>query len=152
MLSVQFLCAQLAAGLLLLITSQADNRDCPFDYQNLVLSSRKFADKLSATVTITNRGKVPGREVVQLYLSAPQNKLNKPAAELRAFAKTKLLQPGESQTLQFDLTTADLSSFDPAANEWVAEAGKYRVMIGASSTDIRQSTVFRKSTQSNVPL
>jgi len=123
-----------------------------FDYQNLVLSSRTFADKLSATMTITNRGKVPGREVVQLYLAAPQKKLNKPAAELRAFAKTKQLQPGESQTLQFDLNTADLSSFDPVANEWVAEAGKYRVMIGASSVDIRQSKSFRKSTQSNVPL
>jgi beta-glucosidase len=113
-----------------------------FAYGGLKLSSKQFGGKLTAVLTITNKGKVAGREVVQLYLSAPSGKLAKPAAELRAFAKTRLLGPGESQTLSFDLGPADLASFDPSASAWVAEAGTYTVKVGASSADIRQTGTF----------
>ncbi len=123
-----------------------------FDYQNLSLSSLTFNEGLTATVTITNQGKVAGREVVQLYIAAPQGKLSKPAAELRAFAKTPVLQPNESHTLTFELTASDLSSFDPDRNAWVADAGKYQLLIGASSTDIRQSKVFEKKTTTHLAL
>lgn len=119
-----------------------------FAYGGLKLSSGRFDGKLTATVTVTNKGKVAGREVVQLYLSAPSRKLSKPAAELKGFAKSRLLRPGESQTLSFNLGAADLASFDPAASAWVAEAGTYTVKVGASSGDIRQTGTFevRKET------
>ena len=89
-----------------------------------------------------NAGGAPGREVVQLYLSAPGRTIPKPALELRGFAKTKTLKPGESETLSFTLTARDLASFDEPASSWRAEAGTYTVKIGASSEDIRQTATF----------
>ena len=83
-----------------------------FLISNLKLNSGTFNGKLTATITVTNAGKVAGKEVVQLYLSAPATNLHKPALELKAFGKTKLLKPGESQTLSFTLMPKDLASFD----------------------------------------
>jgi beta-glucosidase len=113
-----------------------------FEFGNLSISSTAFSDKIRATVDVKNTGKVPGKEVVQLYLSAPATKLDKPTIELKGFAKTRLLQPGESQTVQFDITPRNLSSFDPVSSSWIAEAGKYKIGIGASSRDIRQTASF----------
>jgi beta-glucosidase len=113
-----------------------------FGYSNLKLSSASFNGKLTASIDITNTGKTAGREVVQLYLSAPAAKMDKPAEELKGFAKTSLLQPGQKQTIRFELAAKDLASFDTPSTSWVAEAGKYKVQVGASSEDIRQSATF----------
>jgi beta-glucosidase len=113
-----------------------------FTYADLKLSATKFDNTLTATLTITNTGKTPGKEVVQLYLSAPTTKIDKPAEELKAFAKTNLLQPGQSQTLSFTLSANDLASFNTAATAWIADAGKYTLKIGASSLDIKQTAAF----------
>ena len=113
-----------------------------FEYSNLSLSAGKFLDKITATVDVKNSGKVAGKEVVQLYLSAPVERIDKPIAELKGFAKTRLLQPGESQALKFEISARNLASFDPASSSWVAEAGSYTVKIGASSRDIRQTASF----------
>ena len=121
-----------------------------FVYDDLALSDREFRSELTATVRITNTGRTAGREVVQLYLSAPGTSMPKPALELKAFAKTKTLAPGDSQTLTFPLTPRDLASFDEASSSWRAEAGTYTVRIGASSEDIRQSAPFRKAREENV--
>ncbi len=75
-----------------------------------------------------------GKEVVQLYVHAPAGKLAKPESELKAFAKTALLQPGQSQTLTFTLTAADLASYNTAAEAWLTDAGAYTVRAGACST------------------
>ena len=114
-----------------------------FNYSNLKLSAHDFSNKLTATVTIINSGKTAGKEVVQLYLSAPVNKLDKPTAELKGFGKTGLLQPGQSQTLSFTLTPRDLASFDTASSSWLADAGNYTIKIGASSLDIKQTGSFK---------
>ncbi|MBD0298496.1 MAG: glycoside hydrolase family 3 C-terminal domain-containing protein, partial [Flavisolibacter sp.] len=113
-----------------------------FTYSNLKLSSTTFNGKITASITVTNSGKVEGKEAVQLYLSAPAKKLDKPALELKAFAKTGLLQPGQSQTLTFVINNKDLASFDPQTSSWIAEAGAYKVSIGASSQNIKQTASF----------
>ncbi|MBD0350008.1 MAG: glycoside hydrolase family 3 C-terminal domain-containing protein [Flavisolibacter sp.] len=113
-----------------------------FTYDNLKLNSATFNGKLTASVTITNSGMVAGKEAVQLYLSAPAKKLDKPALELKAFAKTSLLQPGQSQSLTFVINNKDLASFDPQTSSWIAEAGAYKVSIGASSQNIKQTASF----------
>lgn len=113
-----------------------------FKYGDLKLSSDKFDGQLMLTVNVTNGGAVPGKEVVQVYLSAPAKKLNKPEQELRAFAKTDLLQPGKTQTLAFVLNPKALSSFDPEKSAWIIEAGQYRVKVGSSSRNIKQAASF----------
>ena len=113
-----------------------------FSYSNLKLSSTKFSGTLTVTVDVKNSGTVAGKEVAELYLTAPAAKLDKPSLELKGFAKTKLLQPGESQTLSFQIDSHKLASFDPAKSSWIAEAGKYDVKIGASSSDIKLNASF----------
>ena len=116
-----------------------------FGYSELELSAREFGTGLTATVKVTNTGKVAGREVAQLYLSAPGKSMPKPAIELKGFAKTKTLAPGESQMLTFTLSPRDLASFDEAAKAWVAEAGTYTVKVGASSEDLDETETFTKA-------
>ena len=116
-----------------------------FSYNSVKLSSSTFNNKITATVTITNTGKIAGKEVVELYLSAPSKKLDKPSEELKGFAKTVLLQSGKSLTITFTLTPEDLASFDTNSSSWIAEAGKYTVKIGASSLDIKSSASFNLS-------
>ncbi len=113
-----------------------------FTYSNLKISSGIFKDKLLVTADITNTGKTAGREVVQLYLSAPAKQLDKPLKELRSFAKTTLLQPGKKETVTFTLDKRDLCSFDESRSAWVAEAGDYTIHIGASSKDTKLNTSF----------
>ena len=113
-----------------------------FSYSGLTMSSTTMEKPVTVTVTITNKGRKAGKEVVQLYISAPAGQVNKPAAELKGFAKTKLLKPGESQKISFTLTPADLASFNTNRSAWIADPGTYQVKIGASSLDIRQTGSF----------
>lgn len=113
-----------------------------FSYGDVKLSATNFKDKITATITITNTGKTAGKEVVELYLRAPDRKLFKPDMELKGFAKTNLLQPNQSQTLTFTLTANDLASFNTATSSWIAEVGTYTVKIGASSADIKKTATF----------
>jgi beta-glucosidase len=113
-----------------------------FACSDLKLSSDTFTDRVQVSIKVTNTGKVPGKEVVQLYLAAPTGSLNKPESELRAFGKSKLLAPSESQTLTFELSASDLTSFQPMLSAWVAEAGTYTVKVGSSALDIKQKATF----------
>jgi beta-glucosidase len=113
-----------------------------FSYSDLKLSGGTFLNQLTATVTITNAGKVAGKEVVEMYLTAPAGELDKPSIELKSFGKTALLQPGASQTIHFLLYPKDLASFDINKLAWIANAGNYTVKVGASSDDIRLSKSF----------
>jgi beta-glucosidase len=113
-----------------------------FTYSNLKLSSKDFNGKIIATVDVKNTGSVAGKDVVQLYLTAPSKELKKPSEELKGFAKTNLLKPGQTVSLKFTIDPKDLASFDTKSASWIAEAGTYTVKIGASSTDIKQSADF----------
>ena len=96
----------------------------------------KGKDAVEVAVTIKNTGSVSGKEVAQVYVQAPKGRLEKPAQELKAFAKTRELQPGESQTLTMVIPVRDLASFDEAGSQWLTEAGTYTFRIGSSSRDI----------------
>ena len=94
-------------------------------------------DHVAVTVTVKNTGSVAGKEVAQVYVTAPKGQIEKPAQELKAFAKTRELQPGESQTLTMQIPIRMLASFDESGSQWLTEAGQYTFRIGASSRDIR---------------
>lgn len=113
-----------------------------FSYGKLELSSSEFDGAITASIDITNAGKVAGKEVVQLYLSAPPSSLDKPVMELKGFAKTKLLAPGESQSLQFTISAKGLASFNTERSSWIADSGTYVIKAGASSEDIRSMASF----------
>ena len=110
-------------------------------YTTFEYSDAKIAEKGDAyevNVTVKNTGAHEGKEVVELYISAPDNKAaNKPAKELKAYAKTKQLKPGESETLKLTVKAEDLASFDEAASAWVVAEGEYKFLVGASSQDIK---------------
>ena len=93
------------------------------------------------SLTVTNTGKCPGKEVVQVYYKAPEGKLTKPARELCGFAKTIELAPGESQQLMINFALKDMASFDDmgaiAKSCYVLEKGDYRIYVG---TNVRNAS------------
>ena len=112
-----------------------------FEYGKPVVKAT--ADGFTATVTVKNTGSVAGKEAVQLYVAAPAGGLEKPAFELKGFAKTKELAPGESQTLTIAVDAYTLASFNEAASAWETAAGTYKVMIGANAADIRGTADYK---------
>lgn len=112
-----------------------------FDYSNM--SSTDNGKSFTFTCTITNSGSKAGKEVVELYISAPGKDMAKPAKELKGFVKTNLLKPGEKQQISFTVNKTDLASFDESSNSWVVESGNYTAQVGASSEDIRQNATFK---------
>jgi beta-glucosidase len=121
-----------------------------FEYSDAKIAEK--GDSYEVSVTIKNTGEREGKEVVELYISAPDNKAaNKPAKELKAFAKTKALKAGESETVTMTVKAADLASFDEAASAWVVAEGEYQFLVGASSQDIKATlTANAKAQQTKV--
>ncbi len=104
-------------------------------------------DKITVKVTVTNTGKVKGKEVVQVYHGAPQGKLGKPVKQLAAFAKTGVLYPGESQSIEISFNTRDMASYDDGGvtgykSCFVMEAGDYPVYVGNDSHTCKKEGVY----------
>ncbi len=95
-------------------------------------------DEIVAQVsfTITNTGSRAGREIAQLYISAEDSQVRRPVKELKGFNKVQL-EPGQSKELNFAITAADLSYYEPEIANWLTEPGNYQILIGSSSKDIR---------------
>lgn len=106
-----------------------------FTYSKPVVKAT--SDGFTASIVVKNTGNVAGKEAVQLYVSAPGKDMKKPVRELKSFGKTRLLRPGESETLTFKVSAFDLASFNQNASQWQTETGLYEVQFGASSEDIR---------------
>lgn len=100
-------------------------------------SVKSSRGETAVSVKVTNTGKIPGKDVVELYVAAPQGELDKPVKELKAYAKTRELQPGESQLITLKVKNSELASYDESASAWVTDAGHYDFMLGSSSRDIR---------------
>lgn len=112
-----------------------------FGYGGLRVSAD--GDSIVVSVTVTNEGLRDGKEVAQLYVSAPKGAVEKPAQELKAFAKTHTLKPGESETLTMRVGKRWLASFVEKKSAWVSDAGVYTFRIGSSSRDIRLKAALR---------
>lgn len=113
-----------------------------FDYSDF--SVQKQADgTLLATCRVTNTGKVTGREIVQIYVSKPESVLEQSAIELAGFAKTALLQPGESETVSIRITQDALESYDTQNSRYIISGGDYVFSLGASATDIKATATVQ---------
>ena len=109
-----------------------------FGYSNLKLSSTDITDKdqLQVSLTVTNTGKVKGKEVIQLYVADKESSVQRPVKELKAFDKIELA-PGESKEVSFTLSVRDFSYYSKVYDRWLAESGEFDILIGSSSRDIR---------------
>ena len=108
--------------------------------------------KVTATVTVTNTGSVAGKEVVELYVTAPDGGLVKPVYELKGFVKTKNLKPGSSETVTVTIDPYTLASFNEATSAWETAAGNYTVHFAASSADIRATVPFKLAKPQSWPV
>src|SRR5574344_1904127 len=103
-------------------------------------SAKVKGDKIEVSVTVKNTGNVSGKQVAEVYVTAPKGKIQKPVHELKAFAKTKELKSGESETLKMVIDKMDLASFDDTQSQWTVDTGIYTFGIGSSSRDIDVKT------------
>lgn len=108
-----------------------------FDYSDLNVILQN--DTIEVTMTVTNSGNQEGKEVVQVYTSKPDTKIDRPIKELKAFSKTQNLQPGEATTVTLHIPVSELSYWSEDTSNWELEKGTYSIQIGASSRDIRLS-------------
>ena len=94
-------------------------------------------DVVEVTVNVKNIGSAAGKQTAQVYVKAPKGSImDKPEQELKGFAKTRLLKPGESQLLTIRISAKDLASFNERKSAWVVDAGTYTFRVGDSSRDI----------------
>ena len=107
-----------------------------FSYDDVKIV-KESAGNISVSVTVSNIGSCAGKEVVQVYVSAPNNEeIQKPFKELKAFAKTDLLQPHQQQTLQMIITPQDLASWNEITHKWQTDKGNYTIHVGTNSANI----------------
>lgn len=107
-----------------------------FAYSNAKLV--QAGEQLKVSVTVKNTGHAAGKEVVELYAAAPNAKSsNKPEKELKAFAKTKELQPGQEETVTMMIPKSCLASFDESKSAWEVAGGDYQLLVAASAADVK---------------
>lgn len=142
-----FYCEDIYVGYRYFETFNKDAVLYPFGYGlsyttfDISVSCNASAEKITVEAEVTNTGAADGKQVVQLYLSAPQGRLGKPARVLCAYAKTKTLAPGEKQTLCMEVNPAEFASYDDSGvtghkSCYVLEAGEYGIFAG---TDVRSA-------------
>ena len=100
-------------------------------------SVKVSGSNVEVSVSVKNTGDVEGKEIVQVYVSAPKSALEVPAKELKSFAKTRSLKPGESQTLKMVIPVRDLASYDEQNSQWLAPAGDYTFSVASNISDVR---------------
>ncbi len=114
-----------------------------FEYSDFKLSADTFSDSITASVTVKNTGSVAGKETVQFYVSKPDGVNEQAKCELCGFGKTKLLEPGASETINVTITKDELKTYMTSDSEWVIEAGEYKLSVAASVADIKTEKSFK---------
>lgn len=114
-----------------------------FDFGKVTADRKNISgnDKITFTVPVTNTGDLAGAEVVQLYISDPKCTVERPAKELKGFAKV-FLQPGESKNVTLEISKDDLSYFNADNHEWTVEPGEFKALVGPASDDIKTTATF----------
>ncbi|AFR47288.1 Beta-glucosidase-related glycosidase [Gordonia sp. KTR9] len=110
-----------------------------FEYSDLSVASNGPGEGVDVEVTVTNTGTRAGRDVVQIYTSKPDSRVGRPPRELKGFAVTRDLEPGENETVSVTIDRNDLAYWDTRVDRWIVEPGEYAVHAGASSRDVRLS-------------
>ena len=111
-----------------------------FSYDEAAADKQTYnrGEPVRLKVGLRNSGKHPGAEVVQVYVADKESTLPRPAKELKAFEKVRL-QPGESRVVEFVLPADAFSYYNPESHAWTLEPGRFDILVGHSSTDIRKS-------------
>ncbi|MBR4622305.1 MAG: glycoside hydrolase family 3 C-terminal domain-containing protein [Ruminococcus sp.] len=124
-----------------------------FEYSDIKLSGSDISenDTLSVSVTVTNKGDVKGKEVVQLYVSDRESSVIRPVKELKGFEKVEL-KPGESKKVVFRLDKRSFAYFEPSIGDWYVEYGAFDILVGSSSADIRLTSTVYVSPASELPV
>ena len=124
-----------------------------FEYSNLRFDQSGMTDQgiLNVLVDVKNTGAVPGKEIVQLYVSDRTGKVQRPIRELKGFAKVSLA-PGETKTVTMALDARSFSWYSPELHDWYAHSGEYVVSAGASSRDIRLEKSVHYQTERALPI
>lgn len=124
-----------------------------YEYSNLKLSAENMGDDdlLTVSVDVTNTGAVTGKEVVQLYVSDLNGTAGRPAKELKGFSKVEL-QPGETKTVTLTVDARALSFWHEGLGDWYAPSGKYAVLVGHASDEIKLTAEFGFATRKLLPL
>ena len=124
-----------------------------FAYNDLKLSAREMNDEdtLTVSINVTNTGAVTGKEVVQLYVSDRNSTPRRPIKELKGFRKVELA-PGETKTVSMTLTVRDLSFWQEDLGDWYAPSGRYAILVGHASDDIRLEAELPFTTRKLLPL
>ena len=121
-----------------------------FEYEKPVV--RANGNGFSATITVKNTGNNPGKEVVEIYVKAPEGGLEKPFVELKGFAKTRLLLPGESETITIMVDNYSLASFNESVSAWESASGQYSVFFASSVADFRAEGRYRLRNKYSYPV
>jgi beta-glucosidase len=100
-------------------------------------TAEKTGNNINVSVTVTNTGKVAGKETAQVYVTMPQTTTPRPVKELKAFAKTRLLEPGESETLSMTIPVDELAVYQEEERGWDIIDGTYTFNVGTNVNDIR---------------
>ena len=121
-------------------------RKITYSYSKPLASKKilKDNDSIQVSVKIKNTGLAKGKEIVQLYIEDEKCSLLRPKKELKGFHKVEL-EPNEEKTIQFHIDINDLTFFDDSKQKWIAEPGKFKAYIAASSEDIRGVVEFEYS-------
>lgn len=110
-----------------------------FEYSDLSVASNGPGEGVDVEVTVTNTGTRAGRDVVQIYTSKPESRVGRPPRELKGFAVTRDLEPGENESVSVTIDRDDLAYWDTRVDRWIVEPGEYAIHAGASSRDVRLS-------------